>query len=501
MYLLAKKDTSTLHLYGGERGIRTLDRVSPIHAFQACAFNHSAISPMGVNTSLPQTRRENLLAVACALVRFAVCCYRAVHQSIIIDEATTYNKFVSGPWNKLFGRYDANNHILSSFLIKLSVTLGGLSPFTLRLPSLIAGFFLTLGVFWLLKQVQSRALRWTAFALFCLHPLLLDFSVAARGYSLSLAFFVWALYFTYERRYRVAGILLGLSIGANLATLFPTLALFAAITILEKSRKVTLNLAVPALLIAGLITGHSLRKADRSEFYIGYPEFRTAVTSFVFTSLHAMPEHDGILGGRNASERIGLFGLPLLLALCWTRDRRRLVPYLTIAITLIGLLLARWWFALGYPADRTCLYFVILAAVAWAIAGDGLKNRTLQAIWLLPALLVLIQYSTQLQTRYFQFWRSESDNAQIAALIRQASTGKPDNSLAISTSWIHQPALEFYRRYLRIVPLKPVERLEPTPLTGFDFYVLSGSDIDRAKQTRLRTVFADPDMDVIFAEP
>ena len=30
---------------GGESGIRTHDRVSPIHAFQACAFNHSAISP------------------------------------------------------------------------------------------------------------------------------------------------------------------------------------------------------------------------------------------------------------------------------------------------------------------------------------------------------------------------------------------------------------------------------------------------------------------------
>src|SRR5437899_12867205 len=34
-----------LENYGGETGIRTLDRVSPIHAFQACAFNHSAISP------------------------------------------------------------------------------------------------------------------------------------------------------------------------------------------------------------------------------------------------------------------------------------------------------------------------------------------------------------------------------------------------------------------------------------------------------------------------
>jgi hypothetical protein len=30
---------------GGETGIRTLDTVSRIHAFQACAFSHSAISP------------------------------------------------------------------------------------------------------------------------------------------------------------------------------------------------------------------------------------------------------------------------------------------------------------------------------------------------------------------------------------------------------------------------------------------------------------------------
>src|SRR6187401_2883792 len=30
---------------GGERGIRTLGRVSPTHAFQACSLNHSDISP------------------------------------------------------------------------------------------------------------------------------------------------------------------------------------------------------------------------------------------------------------------------------------------------------------------------------------------------------------------------------------------------------------------------------------------------------------------------
>ena len=37
---------------GGETGIRTLDTVSRIHAFQACAFSHSAISPRYINQEL-----------------------------------------------------------------------------------------------------------------------------------------------------------------------------------------------------------------------------------------------------------------------------------------------------------------------------------------------------------------------------------------------------------------------------------------------------------------
>ena len=34
---------------GGENGIRTHERIAPLHAFQACAFNHSAISPSYYN--------------------------------------------------------------------------------------------------------------------------------------------------------------------------------------------------------------------------------------------------------------------------------------------------------------------------------------------------------------------------------------------------------------------------------------------------------------------
>jgi hypothetical protein len=449
-------------------------------------------------------RLESILAIACAIARFAVCCYRAVNQAIIVDEATTYNKFVSGPWRKLFGRYDANNHTLSSVFIKASATLGGLSEFTLRLPSLIAGFFFVVGVFWLLKRVESWPLRWGAFAVVCTCPMLLDFSIMARGYSLSLAFFVWAVYFSIERRYLPAGFLLGLSIASNLTILFPVLALLAVVAILERRIKPLLNLAVPALLLAALITGPSLRRAHREDFYIGYPDFHHAVISFIATTLYAT-DHTGILGIRGvAIVNFINYGLPLFFLLvaaacARTKNKRQLIPFATLVIAFVGIMLAHWFLGLNYPADRTCLYFIILAAVSWAIAGDSFKNRWVQTLWLLTMVVLVIQFSTQLQTRFFEFWQLEQDDKLIATLIQQASAGKPENSVTVSASWMHQPSLEFYRRYLHITALKPVERYDPAPLTGFDFYLLSWGDVDRAKEANLRTIFSDPDAQVILA--
>jgi hypothetical protein len=449
-------------------------------------------------------RFESIFAVVCALARFAVCCYRAVHQAIVVDEATTYNKFVSGPWRKLFGRYDANNHTLSSIFIKASVTLGGLSEFTLRLPSMIAGFFLVLGVFWLLKRIESWPLRWGAFAVVCTCPMLLDFSIMARGYSLSLAFFVWALYFSLERRYLTSGFLLGLSIASNLTILFPVLALLVVVALLERRIKPLLSLAVPALLLAALITGPSLRRAHREDFYIGYADFHHAVISFIATTLYAT-DHIGILGVRGvAIVNFVNYGLPLFfllvaIACARTKDLRQMIPFVTLVIAFIGILLAHWLFDLNYPADRTCLSFIILAAVSWAIAGDAFKNRYVQALWLLPLIVLVIQFSTQLQTRFFEFWHVEQDDKVIAGLIQQATIGKPESSVTLSASWMHQPSLEFYRQYLHIAALKPVERFDPTPLTGFDFYLLSWGDVDRAKDAGLRPIFSDPDAQVILA--
>ncbi len=43
---------------GGETGIRTLETVSRLHTFQACAFDHSATSPLGVSYANFRTERK-----------------------------------------------------------------------------------------------------------------------------------------------------------------------------------------------------------------------------------------------------------------------------------------------------------------------------------------------------------------------------------------------------------------------------------------------------------
>src|SRR6186997_270034 len=58
---------------GGESGIRTHGRVSPTHAFQACSFNHSDISPFRINdlravpNSVAQNPPSNLAVPRCDL--------------------------------------------------------------------------------------------------------------------------------------------------------------------------------------------------------------------------------------------------------------------------------------------------------------------------------------------------------------------------------------------------------------------------------------------------
>ncbi len=122
------------------------------------------------------------IAILLLLAVFSVNVYRAWTQSVTIDEAFAYNRFLSGSWSKLIGPYDASNHVLYSILAKTCITLFGLTEFTLRIPSLLGGLLYLVAVFRLSRRLLGEGwLRLFSVAMLSLNPHLMDFMSAAPG--------------------------------------------------------------------------------------------------------------------------------------------------------------------------------------------------------------------------------------------------------------------------------------------------------------------------------
>jgi hypothetical protein len=463
-------------------------------------------------------QRDWVLVFLFSLARTAFCAYRAATQSITADEAFTWDRFLTGSWGQIFTRYDANNHILYSILAKLSISTFGVSEFALRLPSVLAGFFLILGAYAVLERtVRSPAIRWIALIALALHPLLLDFSVAARGYGLSLALLVWAIYFYLETRDILSGALLGLATSANLTILFPAVGLLLCPFLLRKgdleSRiQSALRLAFTALALFGAICYSPLSHAKLSNFYAGVPDFAAALSTLMGSSIPGSLR-PRLFGTWEAAPEIRLLILPALMLFVlavsvrtFIREpewRPTLAPALMLVSALAGLAAARHLLGLNYPTDRLGLYLILLFGLAWAIVAGQIRHRAARGVMGALAGLLILQLATQIQTRYFQVWPSDSASKEIARRIYEDTRGRPPDSVKLSVSWWLQPALNFYRQHERIAALQSIPRNETTALDGFDYYVLDlrgDPTLPSLKVDRLRTLFSDPASGVLLAK-
>ena len=166
---------------------------------------------------------------------FAVCIFRAVTQSIVYDEALTYELYIAAPISRIFTYFDPNHHFLSTILMRLSTGLFGVSEWSLRLPALGAAMLYFASVYRLCRVAFGEG--WTfllAVAALSMNPLVLDFMVAARGYGLALALWMCALMLLVTsfstpvispKIVALAGTCVALSVTANLIFALPALAL------------------------------------------------------------------------------------------------------------------------------------------------------------------------------------------------------------------------------------------------------------------------------------
>ncbi|HVP21127.1 MAG TPA: glycosyltransferase family 39 protein [Anaerolineaceae bacterium] len=148
------------------------------------------------------------LTIAAAAIRWIF-----INRPFGHDEAYTFEAFAVRPFFYVITDYSLpNNHIFHTILVRLSYLSFGDAPWAVRLPALLSGIFMVPAAFVLAHQLYDRKVAVLSAALVAVNPVLISYSVDARGYTLvsllTLLLFSLGVYVR-RRKNRFAWLLIG----------------------------------------------------------------------------------------------------------------------------------------------------------------------------------------------------------------------------------------------------------------------------------------------------
>lgn len=487
-------------------------------------------------------RRRTLIGAAILLTVLSLSVVRAANQSVVHDEALTYNLLVPRSWNAIRWDFNSNNHTLHTLLVKASTSVFGLSPFTLRLPALLGGLLYLLMAERLCRKACSSTVLY-ALALLALttSPFILDYLVVARGYSLALGFLLSALYLGWGvlsdggggagkppagRKYVTISVLCALSVASNLSFAFVSAALLGVLwgmagrrgdSSLPQVSKRALMLVLPGLAVYLVINPGILRLSSRSLFY-GAQSWSATYASVVgalfddFVRFRRTPFVRELLAG-GVNVLLLVFGTIALVGLVDAARKRWMLEtngspkregpsvFLLFTALVFGLTVALHGLAYALagvllPLERTAIFFVPLGALIVVLAAESLGGsalaRGVRAFVGAGFAAMVIVFLAFPHTTYFRQWKYDAGSREVFQAIN--SLAEQRLGRRISIDWLLEPSLNFYRTYFRAESLPRFTR-EPLDASASIFALLPRrSEEDRRLMTalHLRVVHGDP---------
>lgn len=460
-------------------------------------------------------------------VLFVVCVYRAFTQAVVFDEALTWELYIAGPVDKIFHTFDANHHFLNTLLMRLVTAILGVSAWTMRIPALAGAALYFTAVYRIARTAFGEGWMFLlAVAALSLNPFVLDFMVAARGYGMALALWMWALAVLLQvfssndvqpGELVQAGAALALSVTANLVFLLPAAALagmglyfFAKLPKPEAGKKakraVAKSKVSPLLAFLGPMIGITVvfllaapvEDMKLDQFYTGVPSIPESLRSMATVSLG----HSGPLAGASLGwwRDVVAFGIaPLALAaglLIGTLRRNWLLIIASGTAVFAGLALVLIHLALGrpYPADRTGLYFlplVILSLLGLMMSREKIAAPVACALTVLFA----AQFLTEFNVKKFWVWDYDADTRAMGEYI---ASHRGSGNVRVGGSWQLSESLGFY---LFQNGWDWMEINRRPPQAGDDFYTLIPQDLQAVQKLGLKEVFRGPVSGSILAVP
>lgn len=111
-----------------------------------------------------------------------------IDQPMRVDESWTFLASVKDGWRSVLTYVTPNNHILHSVFVKLSTSMFGAHPWSIRVPALLFGVLSIVLVFCTARCFGGRGLF--AATVVATNPYMILFSTNARGYSLLVCIFL-----------------------------------------------------------------------------------------------------------------------------------------------------------------------------------------------------------------------------------------------------------------------------------------------------------------------
>ncbi len=443
--------------------------------------------------------------------------YRATELDVTHDEAITYLRFVSGGPRAIFDaeRYDANNHVLYSFLAWVSTGLFGVDELTLRLPAVFAGGFVVVAAarfFRLLAGPTPLAMSGTLAVV--LNPLVMDFLVAARGYGLGLGLSLWAwgslihgLRSDGRRPLFSAGVTQGLAVGANLVFVYPNFALavaFVTLTLVGNrdrlshiAGKLVICYILPGIITATTLSFPIFQHLGGEHFYYGTESLFATAESLV------EPLVPPALGQAAVSSvtvaAVAVFVASLVPSLGVITGIRRSVgrggesTFVDAMIYggmggILGLvLLAHAIAGTPYPQDRTGIYFIPLLTACLVV---GFNRRPSLAVAGSVLLGLLALYCTsRVQAECLLLWRYDAGTGRVYKLLDERAAKQP--GLRVGHDWRFEPTLNYYNWLAEPCRFKGFDRSGPEG--DYDLYYLEAETAAKWRERGgYRVVYEDP---------
>jgi hypothetical protein len=471
---------------------------------------------------LPDKQRHTATALICAILAIAI--YRAKTQSFTVDEAYTFNLFVDRELAQFARFYDACNHVLHTLLTKLVRYSLGSSELVLRIVSLAGGLLYLVAARRLCRLAAGSG--WThviGLAALGLNPLILDFMVAARGYGLAVALFLWAIYYAVRwlnegkeaALLRRAGIAAGLAIAANLTLLVPSMALGIILLIISLRGRfwtVVDNYGGPALILAFLFLVLPLARSTPEHFYLGVNSLGESIDSLWDASFRyhewqsPLPACDAcLIYGRYMALPVGFAVLTVGATVLLTHRFRSAKPdltsdllilcALTLALSLATVAALHRFLSVPLPVQRSGLYLLPLSTLS-LVAASGLMMRSQRLLRLgyattgLLAVAVVL-FAWQFNVRYFSLWRFDASTNRLTRVIRDDRQGREAEPFTVASSKFYAESLKYYRKRLRLRQMSEEVITEDLGKADAEYFVLTPSDRDLVSKLNLRILIED----------